>query len=205
MRYNAKVLAGFLDRFPVPARQYIYLLIEHPGFRIIMTNQRKSRHGSFAASRNGQLPVIRINYFLTPHLFLLVFLHELAHFNVWAMKANRHLPHGREWKDELQKLLLPLTEIEELNENFRSIIKTIIKNPKATFNNEPRLLSLISLLDSGKELKTVRDLNEGATFHIGHKRFVKMGSIRTRTKCYCPDDKKYYLVSLNAQIVNENN
>lgn len=199
-RSHHKALAQFLEKIPAPARSYVHELIENSTFRIIMTNQRISRHGSFAVSRITRQPSVRISYQLTPHLFLLVFLHEAAHYKVWVHKGNRHVPHGKEWKSEFSLLLKPLIEIEELDKEFRQAVYNVMQKTRATFNNDLKLLSIINRLDGGSNFKTVREFAEGESFVLSGKRFIKMKTLRTRTKCFCPDDKKYYLVSLNAQI-----
>lgn len=195
-----KAIAQFLDKFPSSASSYILSLVESSNFRIILTNQRKSRHGSFAVSHITRQPTIRISYHLSRHLFLLVFLHEVAHFKVWLQKGNRHRPHGKEWKNEFSLLLQPLLTLEQLDTGFKKAIHKVIQHPGATFNNNIQLLSLVNNLDSGAEFNTVRNIEKGMSFSLNGKNFVKMNTLRTRCKCYCPDDKKYYLVSLNAQI-----
>lgn len=195
-----KAIAQFLDKFPSPASSYISTLAESSHFKIILTNQRKSRHGSFAVSQITRQPAIRISNHLSRHLFLLVFLHEVAHYRVWLQKGHRHRPHGKEWKNEFSILLQPLLALEQLDIDFKKAISKVIKHPGATFNNNIQLLSLINELDSGSEYNTVRNIEKGMTFVLNGKNFVKMNTLRTRCKCYCPDDKKYYLVSLNAQI-----
>jgi SprT protein len=199
-RFHHKALVQFLEKIPAPAQSYVLELIENSTFRIIMTNQRISRHGSFAVSRITRQPSVRISFQLSPHLFLLVFLHEAAHYKVWLHKGNRHVPHGKEWKNEFSLLLKPLLEIEELDNEFREAVYKVMQKTKATFNNDLLLLSIINRLDDGNKFKTVREFAEGESFILSGKRFIKMKTLRTRTKCFCPDDKKYYLVSLNAQI-----
>jgi SprT protein len=84
-----------LSLFPADTRWLITEYFSNYSFRLRITKPRKLRLGSFRAAYKGELPVISLNNDLGPYSFLLVFLHELAHLQVWKQFGRKVSPHGK--------------------------------------------------------------------------------------------------------------
>lgn len=200
--YRKSSKDDFLQLFPEPARAYIDTLLLHPRFRISVTQPRKMKHGSFSVSGTGKTPVIRLNNNMGPCFFMVVFLHELAHFNAWEKHGRNHLPHGPEWKEAFRDLLSPLLFLDGLDAEFRAALKKHMVNVPATFNRYVTFTKLLHRLDNGVHIVTLSDIPDNTSFRLKDgKVMVKIARIRTRYKCYCPANRRYYLVSPLAEIV----
>src|SRR4051812_38681850 len=82
------------------------MIIEHRVF-LRITRSRLSKYGDYRAPSGGKGHRISLNYNLNPYMFLVTFVHEMAHlttFNRFKRKAD---PHGKEWKSEFKVLLEP--------------------------------------------------------------------------------------------------
>jgi SprT protein len=202
MPYKPETLQGVLLRFPEQARQLTESLFNEHRFQFRITTPRRTRLGSFKGVRYGARPVIHINSDLGQYTFLLVFLHELAHFVVMKQFGRKAKPHGDEWKNAYRSLVQPF-----LNEDVFPPVLTaelhryFIKTP-ATFHRDARLINTLASLEGGKIMITVNDIPLNSTFTlISGRQFVKLEKLRTRYKCFCPKTRKYYLVPRSAQVM----
>lgn len=201
MNTRPEALVPLLDRFPSPSHWLIRKYLETYAFRFRLTKPRKLRLGSFRTGARGELPVISLNNDLGPYSFLLVFIHELAHLVVWQQKNRRARPHGDEWKKAFRLLMEPFFEAELLPVDLSLGLLKYFRTTPASFQRNVQLLKTLHALDGNGELLTIRDLPEKAMFYLSDgKQLVKLERIRTRYKCYCPTNKRYYLVSPAAQI-----
>ena len=67
---------------------------------------RLTKLGDYRCPQNGKGHIISINNNLNPYAFLITLTHEIAHMMVWEKHQNKVLPHGSEWKEMFQKLML---------------------------------------------------------------------------------------------------
>jgi SprT protein len=95
---------------PEKAVEPIYSLIVQHKVHLLITRQRKSKHGDFRPPVSGRPHRISVNHNLNPYAFLITFLHELAHQIIWAKYTNRVMPHGIEWKNAFSELLRPFID-----------------------------------------------------------------------------------------------
>jgi len=202
MSYKPETLENILLRFPEPARDEIMSLFGQHQFLFRITSPRQTRLGSFRAAHNGGRPAISVNIDLGEYMFLLVFLHELSHLIVWKQYRRSVSPHGNEWKTTYRNLatrflaqnVFPPELALELGRYF-------VKTP-ATFHHNIRLVNILASLEGRSNIVTVNDVPLNGTFTlINGRQFVKIERLRTRFKCYCPADRKYYLVSKSAEII----
>jgi len=197
-----EVPAEILAFFPESTRPLVKEYFQRYRFRFHITRPRKQKLGSFRASSGGVMPLISINNDLGPHMFLLVFLHELAHLAVWNKHGRRAAPHGTEWKSLFQELALPLFQDSRLPESFKDGLLHFFRKTPASFQRDVAFQQLIQSLDGQEPLFTLADLNLNESFRLHDGRtFVKLQKMRTRYKCYCPANRRYYLVSGCAQII----
>jgi SprT protein len=190
-----------LSLFPEDTRWLISEYFSKYSFRLRITNPRKLRLGSFRAAYRGEMPIINLNNDLGPYSFLLVFLHELAHLVVWQQFGRKVLPHGQEWKRAYHQLTTPLMDGNCLPNDLKSGLEKYFLKSRASFQRDIGFQRILHSLDGKGQLLTLHDIPDKGTFHLmDGKQMVKIERIRTRYKCYCPSNKRYYLVSPAAQI-----
>jgi len=190
-----------LSRFPEDTRWLVNEYFSKYSFHLKITNPRKLRLGTFRVASGGELPIISINNDLGEYSFLLVFLHELAHLHVWQKHGRRVTPHGKEWKEAYRQLVLPLFEREIIPAILRPGLEKYFSNTRASFHRDIGLQRILHSLDGNGNLMVLGDIPVKGIFHLSDgKQMIKLERIRTRYKCYCPSNKKYYLVSPAAQI-----
>jgi SprT protein len=190
-----------LSLFPEDTRWLIDEYFRKYSFRLRITRPRKLRLGSFRAAYKGELPVISLNSDLGLYSFLLVFLHELAHLVIWQQYGRKVAPHGKEWKNAYHDLLLPLSERNCIPPELQQGLDIYFRKSVASFQRDISFQRILHTLDGKGTLLTLHDIPEKKTFHLmDGRQLVKIERIRTRYKCYCPMNKRYYLVSPAAQI-----
>jgi SprT protein len=190
-----------LFRFPEDTRWLIQEYFGKYSFHLKITNPRKLRLGSFRAALKGELPIISLNNDLGQYSFLLVFLHELAHLHTWQEHGRRVAPHGKEWKDAYRILSSPLFEKNNIPLLLLPGLQKYFNSSRASFHRDVALQRVLHSLDGNGHLVVLGDIPAKGSFHLSDgKQMIKLERIRTRYKCYCPSNKKYYLVSPAAQI-----
>ena len=90
--------------------------------------------------------IITINGNLPPYLFLLVTLHEIAHFVSLKKNGTTIKPHGVEWKQEYIKLLKHFLYKGVFPNQLAELVMQEIIHPKATCSQD-----LITLTTINKE------------------------------------------------------
>ncbi len=206
MNTRPENLALLLARFPENSHWLIEQYISKYSFQLKITKPRKLRLGSFRAARKGEMPVISLNNDLGLYSFLLVFIHELAHLVVWQQHSRRASPHGIEWKNNFRSLIDPLFEHHLFSAELRQGLERYFLKTPASFQHDVKLQRLLHALDGNGEFVTLGDIPDKEPFHLSDGRqMVKLERVRTRYKCFCPSNKRYYLVSPAAQIFRSEN
>jgi SprT protein len=190
-----------LSLFPEDTRWLINEYFTRYSFHLRITKPRKLRLGSFRGANRNEIPVINLNNDLGAYSFLLVFLHELAHLVVWQQYGRKAAPHGKEWKKAYQELTAPLMDGKYLPMDLTAGLERYFLKSKASFQRDIGFQRILHTLDGKGQLLTLNDIPDKQTFNLTDgKQMVKIERIRTRYKCYCPSNKRYYLVSPAAQI-----
>ncbi|MBR1769248.1 MAG: hypothetical protein IJ748_02205 [Bacteroidales bacterium] len=102
---------------------------------------RKRTLGNFYHSRR----LITVNGDLPPYLFLVVTLHELAHFFAYKNYDAYIKPHGQEWKRYYALLLKHFYDKGTFPKELSSLILREMMSPKAMMSKEKiKLLSQYS-------------------------------------------------------------
>jgi hypothetical protein len=202
MPYKPEPFADILLRFPEQARSLTAPLFQDYHFVFRITAPRQTRLGSFKGARNSGTPVIQINSDLGQYTFLLVFLHELAHLKVMKLYGRKAKPHGIEWKNAYRNTVQPFFDQNVFPPFLAAELRRYFVNVPATFHRDTRLINTIASAEGGKAIVTVQDIPINSSFTLtGGRKFVKIEKLRTRYKCFCPETRKYYLVSRSAQVV----
>jgi hypothetical protein len=171
-------------------------LAEHK-VRLFITRNRKSKAGDYRAPFRHLGHRISINGTLNPYAFLIVFLHEVAHLEVWNKHHNRVMPHGVEWRTTFSSLALPLMNDSVFPKELLPELVTFFKRPPASSSGALPLARALRRYDANAEnITTLEEIPMGAQFSLSDGRiFLKELKQRTRFKCFCLKNKRYYLVS----------
>src|SRR5258706_12742299 len=93
-----------IDRIPSGSLSYcINLWLKLP-FDFKLRKTRLSKVGDFTF-REGERIQITVNKDLHPYLFLMTYIHEVAHHYVHSSHGHKVQSHGREWKQKFQELM----------------------------------------------------------------------------------------------------
>jgi len=177
-------------------------LFERYDFRLTLRKNRVTKVGDFTF-RPGHIPRITLNHDLHPYMFLLTYIHEVAHLDVHQKFGHRVEAHGNEWKKAFQTLLAPVLSEEIFpSELFQALQKHMI-NPKASSFSDAELTKVIRQYDPrGGTLVILSEIPEGSIFSLNGRWFVKGKLRRTRFECRELKSKKNYLVPADAPIQN---
>ena len=164
----------------------------HENIQLILSKPRKRKLGDFRIDNLNKKPRISINSNLSNELFVLTFLHELAHKIVYDQHGRRVKPHGLEWKNQFSQVLKTAVQ-DDILLPFRDFLIQHSKRPRARVENSP----------SNPNLPKLRDLSPGQDFRIeGSKMTFKLKKkIRTRYLCTHVESGKLYTISGNASVM----
>ena len=102
------MISNLEEFLPVNSINYVSSLIEKENIQFKVVKQRRSKHGDFKRTINGDY-IITINRFYNQYRFILTLIHELAHYFV-TIKYYKAKPHGKLWKNKFKQLLNPLLD-----------------------------------------------------------------------------------------------
>src|SRR5690348_17091604 len=113
---DQKILALLQKHLPVPYVHHCFQLWRQYRFHFVLRNGRITKIGDFTY-RACHTPRITVNRDLNPYLFLVTYIHEVAHLQVHH-QFRRAEAHGEEWKNSFRDLLLPLMTLEIFPESI---------------------------------------------------------------------------------------
>ncbi len=191
-----------VQHIPISAVSYCASLWQQMPFDFKLRKSRLSKVGDFTC-RQGRIPQITVNRDLHPYLFLMTYVHEVAHLRVHHVHGLRAEAHGGQWKGIFQELMSPLLSIEFFPEPLLTGVKKHMTAPKASSFSDAALTQLFRNADS-REAQSVllSHLPEGSIFNL-HGRWFKKGKLR-RTRVLCSEVKtrRQYLVPADVPIGN---
>ncbi len=185
---------------PTAALPYcLQLWQEHP-FHFILRRSRVTKLGDFSC-RPGKTPRITVNADNHPFLFLITYVHEVAHLRVHQQCEWRVAPHGYEWKSTFREVCDPLIQLKVFPPDIEAVLVIHLKNPKASSLADARLTSVLRRYDvRQKEAILLSELPEGAEFRIRNRRFTRGKAKRTRVLCRDLDTRRQYLIAGDAIV-----
>ena len=186
---------------PATAVNYCLGLWKRNPFDFSLRRSRVTKIGDFTF-RRGQSPRITVNKDLHPYLFLITYIHEVAHLEV-HLNRNHREAHGNEWKKAFQKSIEPMMNDEIFPSDLLVELKRHMADPMATTFSDPILSKLLRSYDYPSSTKTLlSDIPEGSIFEIRGRWFKKGLKRRTRVLCQEMKTNKKYLVPVDAPIAN---
>jgi SprT protein len=195
--------ASLKGRIPDAALSYIEQILTEHKVRLLITRPRKSKSGDYRAPYQQLGHRISVNGTLNQYAFLIVLLHELAHLEVWNKHRNKVLPHGTEWQQMFTKLSMPLMNSTVFPDDLLEELSLFFQRPPASSTGALHLARALKKYDKNAENVTLlEEIPMGSHFMLPDGRvFVKELKQRTRFKCFCLNNKRYYLVSPVAEVI----
>jgi hypothetical protein len=175
------------------------LWLQHD-FHLKIVRPRSTKLGDYRFDARLKTHTITINSDLNPYHFLMVYLHEVAHYATFETYKNRVLPHGREWQLAFSNLMLPLIENSWVPDNLIKALETYIRKPKATSCADPSLLKVLRSFDPDDDLRDLGSLPLKTVFTFNGVAYQKLKTRRTRALCRNMSNGRNYLIALMARV-----
>jgi len=190
------------QRFPSQAQIFCFSLWKEFKFHFIVARSRSSKYGDFRVDSRKKNTTITVNHDLHPYLFLLTYLHEVAHLITYNKYKRKVSPHGQEWKLAFQQLLVQSIKLNIYPDKLERVVARYAINPSATMSAKPWFYEEMMKYQQPSELGrvTLKDLNIGDMFELKSQVFQKIQERRTRAICENMNNQKEYLVSLLAEV-----
>ncbi len=173
------------------------LLTQYP-CRLKIVGNRKSKHGDFRKLPNGHYQ-ITINNDLNQYRFLLTLIHELAHL-VTHKNHGKVQPHGSQWKQCFQYLMLPFLRPEIYPSEVLPFLAHYLKNPKASTDSDVNLSLALKRLDAPNDKNFIFEIPLQRKFIYNKRIFVRGPKRRTRFGCIEVASGRTYLFHQNAEV-----
>lgn len=195
-------LSGFI---PEASVHLVQELLDHDHLVVKVKKERKTRHGDYRKLPNGEHQ-ITVNGNLNPYRFLITLVHEIAHFEAFSRFGRDIKPHGKEWKQTFQRLMLPFINPHIFPMDLLPLLAKHFKNPKASSDTDANLALALKQFDAPNGNHYVFEIPMGSVFRLYNGKVFKKGRQRTkRIECVEVATGKVYLFNPNAEIELLNN
>ncbi|WP_406026564.1 SprT-like domain-containing protein [Winogradskyella sp.] len=189
-----------LNFIPISAKPMITTLLAVDGLTVKVKNERKTRHGDYRALPNGKHQ-ITVNSNLNCYRFLITLIHEIAHFEAYKTYGRFIKPHGKEWKQTFQHLMLPFLSPDIFPTELLPLLANHFKNPKASSDTDTQLAFALKQFDESNDKTYVFEVSLNQTFKLYNGRIFKRGNKRRkRYECVEVNSGKLYLFNPNAEV-----
>lgn len=188
------------EYIPKNALSKVLELLEYDNLIVKIKNERKTKHGDYRPLPNGKHQ-ITINSNLNKFRFLITLIHEIAHFEAFQKYGRFIKPHGPEWKQMFQHLMLPFLNPEIFPSDLLPLLAKHFKNPKASSDTDTQLALALKQFDEPNDKTLIFEVPLGHSFRLYNGKVFKM--IKKRVKRYeCVELKtgKLYLFNPNAEV-----
>jgi SprT protein len=204
MPMNAEKISQTLQQhIPGPACGYCFDLWRNTPFDLKLTRSRQTKVGDFTSRKNVANPRITLNRDLNPFMFLVTYIHEVAHLHVFLRFGHRVDPHGEEWKNAFKQLMSPMLQKDVFPVEILHELSRHMANPKASSFADADLTRVLRSFDKNADQYTaLSDIPEGSIFQFQGRYFKKGKLKRTRVLCSEVKSKKRYLVPAEVLVNN---
>ncbi len=175
----------------------IDLLNKYP-HQLKIVNKRETKHGDFRLTKDKRYQ-ITINNSLNQYQFLLTLIHEIAHL-VTHINHKRVLPHGKEWKQNFQHLMLPFLQPTIFPQELLPYLANYLKNPKASTDTDVKLSLAMKQFSEKSDKSFIFEIPFGTDFIFKNRTFRRGNKRRTRYECLELNSKRLYLFNQNAEV-----
>jgi len=189
-----------LDFIPENSHTMITSILSNDNLVVKVKNERKTKHGDYRQLPNGKHQ-ITINSNLNPYRFLITLIHEIAHFEAYTKFGRFIKPHGKEWKQTFQHLMLPFLRPEIFPTELLPLLANHFKNPKASSDTDTQFALALKQFDESNDKTYVFEVPLNQTFKLYNGRVFKRGNKRRkRYECVEVKSGKLYLFNPNAEV-----
>ena len=192
------------QHFPAASVEMVGNLYEQRHFMLKFNRPRNSKLGDFRPPRSKTgICCITLNCDLNPYQMLITYVHEVAHYDVYQQyKPKRMRPHGFEWQTQFSSLLQPFLTETIFPTDVLEALQQHLQHIKASSTADLNLQRVLHGYDKKEEpVVTVESLPEGARFVLKNGLvFTKGKKQRTRYKCLCENNGRWYFVSALAEV-----
>src|SRR5258708_6968343 len=135
-------------------------------FEFRLRKSRITKIGDFTF-RPGRALRITVNQDLHPYLFLITYVHEVAHVAVHRQFGNRVDGHGNEWKNTFREILDPVLTQSVFPVELLGAIGKHMADPKATTFSDPDLMHAFRKYDpQARAMMFLSDIPQGSVFGL---------------------------------------
>ncbi len=149
---NISELSGALSKY-VPSKSLetcVDWIVQYK-IAVRITKSRNSKYGDYRPPSDGKGHRISINHDLNKYAFLLTFTHEVAHLVTYNKYKLRIDPHGKEWKLEFKRLMMPFMRNSVFPSELVTAINSYLFNPAASSCSDINLMRALSKYDKRDE------------------------------------------------------
>ncbi len=179
----------------------VFELIRTNNIHFIIKKDRATKLGDFRAGSPSGPFRITINGSLNQFSFLLTFLHELAHYQVFINNNFRQKPHGKKWQSAFKVLIIRF--ISHFPDDVKKALYKTMNNLSASSFTNIYLAKALRKYDEDKQT-VVSDLNFNDCFSIQNgRKFKILEKKRKRYVCQCIESKQLFLFNPMCQVSPE--
>jgi hypothetical protein len=187
---------------PATALDYSFALWKSSPFELKITKSRHTKVGDFTSQGTKSHPKITLNNDLNQYLFLVTYVHEVAHLRVYLKYGARLDPHGEQWKTTFTDLMVPLLWESVFPEEILHPLRKHMINPKASSFADTELTQAFRKFDKETNEMILTEVPAGSIFRYQGKYFKKGKLRRTRILCRELASRRDYLVPADAYVTD---
>lgn len=188
------------NHIPAQAIPYVLNLLKQDNLVVKIKKERKTRHGDYRRLPNNKHQ-ITINANLNSYRFLITLIHEIAHLEAFTKYGRFIKPHGKEWKQTFQHLMLPVLNPEVFPMQLLPLLARHFKNPKASSDTDTQLALALKQFDEPNDKHYVFQVPLGTSFKLYNGKVFTKGQKRVkRIECIEVATGKMYLFNPNAEV-----
>jgi hypothetical protein len=159
---------------------------------------RVTKLGDYRPPQKGLGHKISINHNLNPYHFLIILVHEYAHFANWNKHQNKVSPHGKEWAQAFRDEMQVFFDRKVFPADIEITLARYLSNPKSNTTASKELDRVLRQYDLGQDEfpLLVEDIEPDLVFAIPNGKIFQMKEKkRSRYRCLCLNDGREYAVS----------
>jgi len=192
--------ATLQNYLPSAAIDYCYHLWQQHAFLLKISKARASKLGDYRYHPRDKKHTITVNHNLNQYNFLLTYIHEVAHLVAFKNHSRNIAPHGREWKQTFQQLMLPVLHKDVFPPQLLAVLRNHMQNPKASSCSDNHLTLIMRQYNPPSDARLLADLHFGQQFIFKERMFEKKSLKRTRVVCREIKSNRNYLISKFAEV-----